>query len=62
MSVHVAYLVNQYSAVSRTFIRREIHALEPLGVKVERISLHGWDVELVAPEVAEEIVTDCEEV
>ncbi|HEY4220076.1 MAG TPA: glycosyltransferase family 4 protein [Myxococcota bacterium] len=39
MSKKVAYLVNQYPKVSHTFIRREIHALEALGVDVERFSV-----------------------
>jgi len=42
----VAYLVNLYPAVSHTFIRREILALERAGVRVERIALHGWDGDL----------------
>ena len=37
--LRVAYLVNQYPLVSHTFIRREIQALEELGVAVERISI-----------------------
>lgn len=41
--MRVAYLVNLYPAVSHTFIRREIHALERLGVPVERIALRGWE-------------------
>lgn len=45
-----AYLVNQYPAVSHTFIRREIFALERLGVTVDRISLTGWDLPLVDPD------------
>lgn len=45
--MHVAYLVNQYPAVSHTFIRREIEALERLGVSVTRIALRGWDIPLV---------------
>jgi glycosyltransferase involved in cell wall biosynthesis len=50
----VAYLVNQYPAVSHTFIRREIQALERQGVEVERIALRGWDIPLVdADDVAE---------
>lgn len=40
-TVHVAYLVNQYPKVSHTFIRREIQALEQLGVGVSRISVRG---------------------
>jgi glycosyltransferase involved in cell wall biosynthesis len=47
MPLHVAYLVNQYPAVSHTFIKREIHALERRGVTVQRIALRGWDAELV---------------
>lgn len=47
MSVRVAYLMNQYPAVSHTFIRREIHALEQRGVKVQRIALRGWDARVV---------------
>ena len=43
----VAYLVNQYPKVSHSFIRREILALERLGVPVQRIALHGWDAEVV---------------
>jgi len=35
----VAYLVNQYPAVSHTFIRREIRALEALGRPVERFAI-----------------------
>ena len=45
----VAYLVNQYPAVSHTFIRREILALERQGVTVDRFSLTGWDLPLVDP-------------
>lgn len=35
----VAYLVNQYPKVSHSFVRREIAALEALGVEVERFSV-----------------------
>lgn len=41
--MRIAYLVNQYPAVSHSFIRREIHALERLGFDVMRISIRGWD-------------------
>jgi colanic acid/amylovoran biosynthesis glycosyltransferase len=44
--LRVAYLVNLYPAVSHTFIRREILALERQGVAVQRIALHGWDTVL----------------
>lgn len=45
--MRVAYLVNQYPKVSHTFIRREIRALESLGVNVERISIRDCGEELV---------------
>jgi len=45
--MRVAYLVNQYPAVSHTFIRREIEALERLGMSVTRIALRGWDIPLI---------------
>lgn len=37
-----AYLINQYPAVSHSFIRREIVALERGGVDVLRIAVRGW--------------------
>lgn len=52
--MRVAYLVNQYPMVSLTFIRREIHALERLGVQVDRIALRGWELTLVDPVDIEE--------
>jgi glycosyltransferase involved in cell wall biosynthesis len=45
--MRIAYLVNQYPKTSHTFIRREIQALERTGLEVTRISLRGWDSELV---------------
>lgn len=39
----LAYLVNHYPKVSHTFIRREILALERLGVTVQRLAVRGWD-------------------
>lgn len=39
MAKRLAYLVNQYPKVSHTFIRREIRALEALGLEVERVSV-----------------------
>ena len=39
----VAYLINHYPKVSHSFIRREILALERLGVPVLRIAVRGWD-------------------
>lgn len=47
MTLQVAYLINQYPKVSHSFIRREILALERQGLQVQRISLRGWDGELV---------------
>ncbi len=52
--LHVAYLVNQYPKVSHTFIRREILALERLGVSVSRFALRGWDADVVDPQDIEE--------
>jgi glycosyltransferase involved in cell wall biosynthesis len=44
--VRIAYLINQYPAISHSFIRREILALEQLGFEIVRIALRGWDREL----------------
>jgi colanic acid/amylovoran biosynthesis glycosyltransferase len=44
--MRVAYLINKYPAVSLTFVRREILALERRGIEVLRISLRGWDDDL----------------
>jgi len=54
----VAYLVNLYPAVSHSFIRREILALEALGASVLRVASRGWDGDLVDPaDVAERTKT-----
>jgi len=45
--VRVAYLINQYPQASQTFIRREILALEKLGIAVERFTIRRADVALV---------------
>jgi colanic acid/amylovoran biosynthesis glycosyltransferase len=37
----IAYLVNQYPAISHSFIRREIAAIEKLGINVERFSIRS---------------------
>lgn len=50
MSIHVAYLVNQYPKVSHSFIRREILALERQGMVVQRIAVRGWADSVVDPE------------
>ncbi len=39
MNIKIAYLINQYPAVSHTFIRREITELEYMGVEVLRFSV-----------------------
>lgn len=54
MPLRIAYLVNQYPKVSHSFIRREILALERQGFEVMRISLRGWDGELVDEEDRQE--------
>jgi glycosyltransferase involved in cell wall biosynthesis len=56
--VRVAFLLNSYPMTSTTFIRREIRALEALGVEVVRYAVRPWDVALVDPEdVAEQART-----
>jgi colanic acid/amylovoran biosynthesis glycosyltransferase len=45
----IAYLMNTYPLISTTFIRREIHALEELGVQVERFAVREWAEDLVDP-------------
>jgi glycosyltransferase involved in cell wall biosynthesis len=52
--MRIAYLVNLYPAVSHTFIRREIHALERLGFEVERFAVKGWNAALADPQDREE--------
>ncbi len=41
--LRIAYLINQYPKVSHSFIRREIQAVERLGISVMRIAIRGWD-------------------
>ncbi|WP_213773866.1 glycosyltransferase [Bradyrhizobium sp. dw_78] len=50
----IAYLINQYPKVSHSFIRREIQALERLGIDVMRISIRGWNEPLVDVDDLEE--------
>jgi colanic acid/amylovoran biosynthesis glycosyltransferase len=45
--MRIAYLINQYPKVSHSFIRREILALERQGFEIVRISIRGWDNDLV---------------
>jgi colanic acid/amylovoran biosynthesis glycosyltransferase len=46
-ALRVAYLINEYPAVSHTFIKREIQALERRGVRVIRFALRSRQGELV---------------
>jgi glycosyltransferase involved in cell wall biosynthesis len=48
--MRVAYLVNEYPKISHTFIRREIHALERLGVQIDRYSIRGWNSTIIDPD------------
>ena len=48
--MRVAYLTAQYPKTSHSFIRREIAALERLGVQVERYSVRRVDEPLVDPD------------
>lgn len=51
----IAYLLNTYPVPSATFIRREIEALEALGIDVERHAIRRWPGRLVEPrDVAEQ--------
>lgn len=45
--MRIAYLVNRYPAVSHSFIRREILALEGQGASVLRVASRGWGETLV---------------
>ncbi len=53
--MRIAYFINQYPKVSHSFIRREILALEKLGVEVHRWSLKTNPAELVDPLDLEEL-------
>lgn len=48
--MRIAYLTNQYPAVSHSFIRREIHALEERGVEVKRYTVRRSPYGLIDPE------------
>ena len=52
--MRIGYFTNQYPAVSHTFIRREITALESLGVSVVRYALWTSDENIVHNEDREE--------
>jgi colanic acid/amylovoran biosynthesis glycosyltransferase len=48
-ALRVAYLINQYPKVTHSFIRREIAALEALGVTVERFTIRRAEEALANP-------------
>ena len=48
-AVIVGYLINQYPKVSHSFIRREILALERLGLHVKRFAVRGWEGPFIDP-------------
>ena len=52
--MRLAYLVNRYPAVSHSFIRREILALERQGHEILRLSVRGWDEVLQSQEDLQE--------
>lgn len=52
--MRVAYLVNQYPKISHTFIRREILALEEMGMEIVRIAMRGHETESLDSGDAEE--------
>ncbi|WP_342596642.1 glycosyltransferase family 4 protein [Cyanobacterium aponinum UTEX 3222] len=52
----IAYLINQYPKVSHSFIRREIIALESLGVTIKRFSVRKIGDELVDDEDKKELL------
>lgn len=60
----IAYLINQYPKVSHSFVRREIAALEALGVEVKRFSVRAVEEALKDPadqqekEVTEVLLND----
>ncbi|NJL52202.1 MAG: hypothetical protein HC930_08245 [Hydrococcus sp. SU_1_0] len=45
----IAYLVHYYPKVSHSFVRREIAALEAMGISVDRFSIRSCASELVDP-------------
>ena len=47
----IAYLVNHYPAISHSFIRRELLALERQGHEILRISLRGWASHSAVPKI-----------
>ena len=54
----IAYLINQYPKVSHSFIRREILALEALGLPIKRIALRAENPLIDPVDVAEKERTE----
>jgi colanic acid/amylovoran biosynthesis glycosyltransferase len=52
--MRIAYLVNQYPKISHTFIRREILALEEMGVEIVRLAVRAHETESLDAADAEE--------
>lgn len=50
----IAYLMNTYPMTSTTFVRREIQALEKLGLDITRYAVRTWAEALVEPADVEE--------
>lgn len=50
----IAYLVNQYPAISHTFVRREIRALEREGFEIRRFTIRTTRETLIDPEDLDE--------
>ncbi len=47
--MQVGYLINEYPKVSHSFVRREIEAVERLGVDVDIFSIRPWSSDLSDP-------------
>lgn len=52
--MRVAYFVNEYPAISHSFIRREIKAMEALGVSISRYAIRPSNLKLVDKEDEQE--------
>lgn len=54
----LGYITNSYPMTSTTFIRREMEALEAMGVEIKRYAVRHWDGKLVDPlDIAEQART-----